>query len=151
VPSPSLQISSTQKLTTLQCSTTANKHRGGLARVFRHLMIAASDSKFPTPLAPCLDTVPARLRAVTVQSRCHLFGCTICQAHTLLPSVVCRATRTWATHAAAGRSGHRRPPPPLRNSCQQRPPTHRNPCSLGRPRGRSLRPGMAPRILPSRT
>jgi hypothetical protein len=29
VPSPSLQISSTQKLTTLQCSTTANKHRGG--------------------------------------------------------------------------------------------------------------------------
>lgn len=31
VPSPSQQISSTQKLTTLQCSTTANKHRGGLA------------------------------------------------------------------------------------------------------------------------
>lgn len=90
--------------------------------MFRHLMIAASDSKFPTPLTPCLDTVPARLLAVvTVQSRCHLFGCTICQAHTSLPSVVCRATRTWATHAAAGRSGHRRPPPPLRNSCQRRP------------------------------
>lgn len=151
VPSPSLQISSTQKLTTLQCSTTANKHRGGLARVFRHLMIAAaSDSKFPTPLTPCLHTVPARLRAVTVQSCCHLLVAQSAKAHTSLPSVVCRA-RTWATHAAAGRSGHRRPPPPLRNSCQQRPPTHRNPCSLGRPRGRSLRPGMAPRILPSRT